>query len=58
MDLYLLLPVGTDGGRVTVIRVEVWDVWVVWDFLEAGDDFASSCSSAGHAHVRIECNFS
>ena len=33
---------GTVGGRVTVMRVEVWEVWVLDDFLEAGEDFASS----------------
>jgi hypothetical protein len=24
------------------MRVEVWEVWVLGDFLEAGEDFASS----------------
>lgn len=34
--------VGTLGGRVTVMRVEVWEVWVLGDFLEASEDLDSS----------------
>jgi hypothetical protein len=34
--------VGTLGGRVTVMRVEVWEVWVLGDFVEASEDLDSS----------------
>lgn len=34
--------VGTVGGRLTDTRVEVCEVWVEWDFFDAGEDFASS----------------
>lgn len=35
--------VGTLGGKLTETRVEVCEVWVRCDFLDAGEDLASSC---------------
>lgn len=37
-----LEAVGTEGGRLTVARVDVWDVCVDRDFLETEDVLASS----------------
>lgn len=34
--------VGTEGGSSTVVRVDVCEVWVAWNFLERGDVLASS----------------